>query len=408
MPQSTRPHVIIIGGNFAGLSAARALSARHSQVTVIDPSPDFEWLPHIHELISRGKKAEQLRHSRAELVERAGHTFVQDSVTAIDTRQQRVQLAGGKSLSYDDLVVAVGNISLIGKIKGASEYALPFGTIAEAERAALQLQRLDSLSLPERPVVLVGASIEGLEVLGEMIRRYKRQWRFQVHVIEQNTHIMPQFKGMDSYLREKVADLDIRWHTGRKVVEVTRDSVVLDNGETLASRITLWCAGAIPHPLLQSAGLADPGQYAPVRTTLQSLHHDHVWLAGDTVAFPRTVEKQAYHALPMGALIAKNLKRMRQRRPLEEFKPLPIPSLMSFGDVGFLLFKSHAVASPSLIAAKEGVFHANFNLLKLPQKVDDWQQLKDSLRFSAVNMGKLAKTAWLEGSLLHARRFEAQ
>ena len=407
MSHSPRPRVLIVGGNFAGLSAARALSSRQFDVTVIDPTPYFEWLPHIHELISRHKKAEQLRHDRQQLLERAGHRFLQDSVTAIDKSQQRVQLASGQYLAYDELIVAVGNISLIEKIKGAREYAIPFGSVSDAERAALQLQRLDSLSLPERPVVIVGASIEGIEVLGEIIRRYRRQWRFQLHIVEAQTSIMPQYQGMDSYLKELCNDLDIQWHMGRKVQEVCKDSVVLDNGDVFASRVTLWCAGAIPHPLLAEAGLAPHGQYAAVKSTLQSSVDNHMWLAGDAAAFPVDLAKQAYHALPMGALIAKNINRVRQHRDLMPFKPLAIPSLMSFGEVGFLLFKSHAIASPSLIAAKEGVFQANFNLLKIPRQINEWHDLKDSLTFSAINMGKLVKNTWAGGKLLHARRFEA-
>jgi NADH dehydrogenase FAD-containing subunit len=407
MSHSPRPRVLIVGGNFAGLSAARALSSRQFDVTVIDPTPYFEWLPHIHELISRHKKAEQLRHDRQQLLERAGHRFVQDSVTAIDKSQQRVQLASGQYLAYDELIVAVGNISLIEKIKGASEYAIPFGSVSDAERAALQLQRLDSLSLPERPVVIVGASIEGIEVLGEIIRRYRRQWRFQLHIVEAQTSIMPQYQGMDSYLKELCNDLDIQWHMGRKVQEVCKDSVVLDNGDVFASRVTLWCAGAIPHPLLAEAGLAPHGQYAAVKSTLQSSVDNHIWLAGDAAAFPVDLAKQAYHALPMGALIAKNINRVRRHRDLMPFKPLAIPSLMSFGEVGFLLFKSHAIASPSLIAAKEGLFQANFNLLKIPRQISEWHDLKDSLTFSAINMGKLVKNTWSDGKLLHARHFEA-
>jgi NADH dehydrogenase FAD-containing subunit len=54
----------------------------------------------------------------------------------------------------------------------------------------------------------------------------------------------------------------------------------------LASRVTLWCAGAIPHPLLAEAGLAPQGQYAPVKSALQSLVDNHIWLAGDAAAFP--------------------------------------------------------------------------------------------------------------------------
>jgi hypothetical protein len=58
----------------------------------------------------------------------------------------------------------------------------------------------------------------------------------------------------------------------------------------------------------------------------------------------------------MGKLVASNIKRFEKNRRLHNFKVLPIPSLMSFGEMGFLLSKTHAIASPSFIAAKEGVF----------------------------------------------------
>jgi NADH dehydrogenase len=212
---------------------------------------------------------------------------------------------------------------------------------------------------------------------------------------------------MSDYLKELVADLNISWHLGRKVNEVTKNSVILDNGDILPSRVTLWCAGAMPHPLLLASHLAPEQHYAPVLPTLQSTQNQHIWLAGDTVAFNTPLAKQAYHALPMGALVAKNINYARQQRPLNTFKPLPIPSLMSFGEMGFLLFKTHAIASPSLIAAKEGVFQANFNLLKLPRQISEWHDLKESLTFSAINMGKLAKSAWTDGKLLQARHFLA-
>ena len=71
----------------------------------------------------------------------------------------------------------------------------------------------------------------------------------------------------------------------------------------------------------------------------------------------------------------------------------------------FLLAKSHALASPSFIAAKEGVFQANFNLIKLPSHSQEWLGLKSSLQQSGLNMAKLAKNTWHNGSLLEAHHF---
>ena len=407
MPQS-QANVIIIGANFAGLNTAKHLDAKEYVVTVIDSQTHFEWLPHIHELISRHKKAEQLRHNRQQLVERMGHTFVHNTVIAIDKTAQNVTLATGQQLRYDHLVIAIGNTSTIHLVEGAAQHALAFESITAAEKAAFQLQRLDSLNLAIRPIVLIGASIEGIEVLGEIIRRYQRQWRFKVFVVDSEAVIMSRYQGLDAYIKEKCAHLDIEWHLGQKVQAIHKDSVVLANGHILPSRTTLWCAGAMPPPLLTQSGLATPKRYAAITSTLQSITHPRIWLAGDCTEFPQPLDKQAYHALPMGKLDAQNIKRFEHRRRLHHFKALAIPSLMSFGEMGFLLSKTHAIASPSFIAAKEGVFQANFNLIKLPKHHNEWLELKDSLQKSASNISKLAQNTWHDGSLLQARYFEAK
>jgi len=405
MTQS-KPNIIIIGGNFAGFNSAKQLSAHQYNVTVVDNQPDFEWLPHIHELISRHKKPEQLRHNRQQLVERIGHTFINNTVTDINKSLQIITLANGSQLAYDHLIIAIGNNSLMHRIEGAKQYAISFDNINEAEKAALQLQRLDSLSLPSRPVVLVGAGIEGIEVLGEIIRRYQRQWRFQLHVIEQQSTIMSKYQGLDSFLKQQCQHLDIQWHLGTSIQQVCKDKVVLNNGKTIPSRLTLWCAGAEPPSLLLKAGLSTQARYAAATKYLQSIVAPNIWLAGDCAELRRPLAKQDYYALPMGKLVAENIQRHFQNKPLEAFKPLAIPSLMSFGEMGFLLTDRYALASPSLIAAKEGVFQANFNLIKIPHTPIEWLNVKESLQFSALNMRKLAHHTWKNHSLFNAKIFK--
>jgi NADH dehydrogenase len=65
-----RKRIAIVGGNFAGLTAAVNLSRRHA-VTVIDPSKHFEWLPNIHEILSSVKTPQGLRLERTAIVKQA-------------------------------------------------------------------------------------------------------------------------------------------------------------------------------------------------------------------------------------------------------------------------------------------------------------------------------------------------
>src|SRR5262245_45477255 len=122
--------IAIVGANFAGLRAAQALSRRFD-VVVIDAGGWFEWLPNIHELVSGVKRPGDLRLSRKRVVEAAGHRFVRGRVEAIDAARGRLVLAGGRRLSFDACIVAVGGVHDASAVGGAERYAMPFKSVAQ-------------------------------------------------------------------------------------------------------------------------------------------------------------------------------------------------------------------------------------------------------------------------------------
>lgn len=404
MSMQSRRAIIVAGGNFAGLTLARALCSKRFQVTVMDPGKDFEWYPGLPELVSRQKRPDQLRHDRKTLVERLGHAFVQASVTGIDRDRKRVTTSLGQSLPYDDLALCIGNTDTLDRIEGARDHALPCGSIQQAETIARQLQRLDALSLPERPVVLVGANFVGLELLGEIIRRYRRQWRFRLHVIDAMPTLLPAWQGLHAWIQEQCQDLDIRWHLGQKVSRIGPDRVELQDGSHLDSRLTLWCGGDRPHPFLAGAGLAPQGGYAPVLPTLQSIHDPRIWIAGDACAFPEPLDKQAFHALGTARKIAANLRRLRTGERPQAYRPIPTPRILSFGETAVMLFRNKAIAHPGLLAGKEAVYHGNYHPMLRPRESDEWRERGEGVADSITGLGELM---WLQlrGGKLHKARY---
>src|SRR6185503_10537795 len=95
-----KPRIVIVGGGFGGLAAARELDGERYAVTLVDRGADFEYLPALHELVSRIKKPKSLRLPRRKLVERRGRRFVQSAVAAIDPARQEVHTASGETLGY--------------------------------------------------------------------------------------------------------------------------------------------------------------------------------------------------------------------------------------------------------------------------------------------------------------------
>ena len=124
----SRPRVVIVGANFAGLAAAQHLGREYA-VTVIDRSPWFEWLPNVHELLSGVKRPADLRLPRARLVARAGHRFVRAEVKRIDGNRSRVITTAGRQFNFDACIVAVGGIDETYGVRGVDRHALGLGFV---------------------------------------------------------------------------------------------------------------------------------------------------------------------------------------------------------------------------------------------------------------------------------------
>jgi NADH dehydrogenase FAD-containing subunit len=352
-----RQHIAIIGGNFAGLTAAIKLSKRHA-VTVIDPSPHFEWMPNIHELLSSVKTPQGLRLNRAAIVEQAGHRFLQDRVTELHPVARRLLTAGGHELRFDACIVAVGALWNTHGVPGAERHALPCRSIADA--LAIE-QRLRDLVQQGKPlhIVIVGGGISGIEVLGEILRRYRDVPSLSVEVIEAGERLLPGLPAvLDADLRRLCQSHAVRFRTGATIASVSAKGVHLADGTRLHSELTLWTAGLAAPELLQQSGLARPPQvWAEVHQTLQSRHARSTFVIGDCAQLPHAVAKQAYNAIDMGELAAVNVAGFLADTPLTPYRPNSKPVLIAFGDLDtYLVAGKTVLASQALAGAKEGVY----------------------------------------------------
>ncbi len=352
-----RKRIAIVGGNFAGLTAAIKLSLRH-EVTVIDPSEHFEWLPNIHEILSGVKTPEGLRLDRIAIVEQSGHRFLRDRVTVLQPAQCRLATAGGHELGFDACIVAVGALWNTHHIPGADRYAMPFRSVADALAIERRLNLLVQQGKPLR-IVIAGGGISGIEALGEILRRHRDDASLSVELVEAGAQLLPGLAAvLDADLRRLCQPYPVKFRTGTTIASVSPKGVRLDDGTRLRSELTLWTAGLAPPALLCESGLAPPPQvWADAHQTLQSRHFDNALVVGDAAQLPQAVGKQAYNAIDMGTLAAANAEHLLAGRALKPFIPAPKPLLIAFGDLQTYLVAGRSVlASTVLAGAKEGVY----------------------------------------------------
>ena len=176
---ASRPRIAVVGAGFAGLTAARELGREYA-VTVLDGSPWFEWLPNTHELLSGVKRPADLRLPHRALVARLGHRFVQATVATIDAGAGRLVTSGGRIIGFDACIVAVGGVHDTLGVPGADRHAMSFKGVDDCDAIGRRLAQL-----ARRPgrhsVVIVGGGLEGIEALGEILRRYRRSDAFAVN-----------------------------------------------------------------------------------------------------------------------------------------------------------------------------------------------------------------------------------
>jgi len=352
-----RKRVLILGGGFAGLAAALELRADRYQVSLIDRSRWFEFLPNIHELLSGVKTPELLRLPLDRNVRRAGHTFVRDSVTAIDPVRRTVATKRRSvAIGYDALIAAFGGVDATRGVEGVFENAFPFKSAEQCDRIGKRLARLARRRKPAR-VVIVGGGLEGVEALGEILRRY-RDSSLHVTLVEARERLLPEAPAaLDAHVRELCAPYEVEFQMKSPVRSIGPDVVVLRNGRSLPSDLTIWTGGPAPPALLAECGLAAHGAWATVDATLQSKAHPEIFVVGDAAELPTPLSKQGYHAVDMGVCAARNAGRLLSGEPLVPFRPSGKPTLISFGDLTcFLVAGECALAGPSLAAAKEAVF----------------------------------------------------
>jgi len=365
-----RKKVVIIGANFAGLSCAMNLSSQYA-VTLIDTSAYFEFLPNIHELLSGVKGAGLLRLPRARILQRLGHEFIQDTVSAIDAEGGSVRSVSGKKFDFDVCVVAVGGVNNTYGLPGVEDFALPFKSVDDCVRIRDRLEKL-ARAREGMSLVVVGGGLEGIEALGEILRAYRHIPRLKVHLVEGSKRLLPGGSAaLSSEILRKCQPYPVTFHLGDRVKAVTKTRVRLASGKSLKSDITLWTGGAAPSPLLYESGLAiSTDTWAAVEPSLKSQVFDNVFVIGDAAALPTSVSKQAYHALDMGSHAATNVKRFFAHSSLKPFKAGPEISLISLGDIDtYLVLGKWVFAGPALAPAKELIFQANMARLDPPHRI---------------------------------------
>jgi NADH dehydrogenase len=322
-------HIVIVGGGFAGVKAARELdNDGRFQVTLISNRECFEYHAALYRSAT-GRSHLEVAVPLEEIFDESNVDVVLDSVEKIDAKKQVITTASKEKYHYDELVLAPGSVTAYFGISGLPEYSYDIKTIDGALELKEHLHaELTSGHKPDLNYVVVGGGPTGVELAGELVsylkllrKNHKINKPFHIDLVEAAPRILPTLPERYSRIVERrLKSLGVRIYTSTAVKGETADTLQLPEG-SIDTHTVVWTAGMTNAPLFGNQGKLfelGKGHKATVDEYLGA--GDNIWVLGDSAATAKSGLAQT--AVHDGKFLAQNLIRSENGRPLKKYQPI--------------------------------------------------------------------------------------
>lgn len=302
---SAPPHVVVIGAGFAGLAATRELANTNVRVTIVDQHNYHTFLPLLYQVATAGLEPADVAYPVRTIFGHARNvTFRHGRVRSIDHDRRVVVLDDRSEITFDHLVLATGATAAYFAIPGASQFAMPLYSLADArhlrnrlliELEAADVQRENGAS--ELNFVVVGGGPTGVETSGALaelidivVRRDGLDFgaiKVRVILVDLAAQLLTTFpKSAGRYARQALSDRGVEVQFGRSVVEVEERAIRFADGERLETAAVIWAAGVTVAGTLADELSTPTGANGRVLVTpeLRVAGRSGVWAVGDAAA----------------------------------------------------------------------------------------------------------------------------
>ena len=344
--EKARPRVLVLGGGFGGLGAARELEKADVDVVLVDANDYHSFQPMLYQLATGLLDTTAVAHSLRDLFQHQKNATVhQATVSAIDLDRREVQFTDMPALQYDYLVVGLGAVVQFFGCNGAPQNAFPLYTVEDAlrlrshiigrwEAADRDPSLIDDGALN---VVVVGGGPTGIESVGALSELYRSDFakdyrgvaadQARLTLVEAGPTLFPMFKpDIREYAQHELEDRGVEIMLGERVEAVEPTRVKLASGTVLNAHTLVWGAGLQGSPLTQSLGVElQKGNRIAVDPELRLPDHPEVFAVGDAAWITDTASGDVLPqlgsvALQAGEQAGKNIGRIVAGKKAKPFK----------------------------------------------------------------------------------------
>src|SRR5882757_8538113 len=346
-PLARRKQIVIVGGGFAGIAAARALKRADADIILVDRRNHHIFQPLLYQVATAVLAPSEIAAPIRQLAhEQKNVSVLLAEVTGVDLNSRSIDAlspgAGVRKIPFDYLVVATGmRPSYFGHDEFA-KYAPGLKTLSDAETIRAKIlgayelaDATDDETERKRQMtfVLVGAGATGVELAASMAQLATVTLRGQfrridpakssILLVEGGKRILPTFADrLAAKAARRLGKLGVKILTGVKVEKVDANGVVAD-GTRIPSATVLWTAGVAPSPLVKLLGAkTDRAGRVAVGPCMDVEGASGVFVVGDASSVasdgrpvPGVAQAAIQQGRYVGRLMARQLKGRAPKRP---------------------------------------------------------------------------------------------
>jgi len=352
---SNVPHVVIIGGGFAGLWATRALRDAHVRITLVDRTNHHLFQPLLYQVATAGLASSDIAAPLRRILRRQANVEVRlATVDRIEPDQHRVHLDAESSMSYDILVVATGATHAYFGNDKWEPFAPGLKTLKDAVRIRRRIltafERAESEEDPGKRAAwlnfaIVGGGPTGVELAGTLAEiahhTLRNEFRHidpasaKVRLLEAGPRVLATFpESLSAKARKQLEKLRVEVVTGKPVTDITDDGYRLGD-EFIAAKTIVWAAGVAASPLAKSLRVPlDRAGRVNVESDLTVPGRPEIFVAGDLASVAidgKPVPGIAPAAKQMGNHVARVIRDRLDGKPSTPFRYKDYGNLATIG-----------------------------------------------------------------------------
>ena len=398
IPSTNKRRVLILGGGFGGVTAARRLQHHFKkdpsiEIALVNRDNFFVFVPLLASAASGSIETLHILNPIRRMI--PGVHFRAEEVVGIDLNRRIVTTASpvtGREvhLPYDHLVLGLGNTINLAALPGVAQHGKTMKSLGDAlhlrNHVISMLEAADvetDLNIRQELLtfVVAGAGYSGVETVGELndlvhaiSKSYPSLTKESVRVIllHSRDRILPEMgAGLADFALTKLRKrgVDVRLNT--RIAAATPREAILNTGERISTRTLVVTVGATINPILASLPL--PREKERILTdpfmTVQGM--PGIWAVGDNAAVPNAASKgefsppTAQYALRQGKRLADNLAAVLRGQP-QQMMPFSFPGLGQLCLVGHQAGVAELAGGIKLSGFIAWLMWRNVYLMKLP------------------------------------------